>query len=96
MLGSFNNWNIITFSHKVTTGEAFEEIHQVFLDGIRKNTALFVQYGNYSYMNTTYTTTMGYYVVKFISEAHTLQEYTTCDGKINTSGELVVKVQYLN
>ena len=60
------------------------------------NTALLVQYGNYSYMNTTDIATVGYYVVKFISKAHTLQEYTTCDGKINTSGELVVKVQYLN
>ena len=34
---------------------------------------------------------MGYYVVKFVSEAYTLQYDTTCDGQISLSGELVVK-----
>ena len=31
----------------------------------------------------------------FTSEAYTLQENTTIDGQIITSGELVVKAQYL-
>ena len=31
----------------------------------------------------------------FTSEAYTLQEHTTIDGQIITSGELVVKSQYL-
>ena len=32
---------------------------------------------------------MGYYVIKFVSEAYTLQEYTTCDVKISTAGEFL-------
>ena len=31
MLGSFNNWNIITFSEKNTTSEDFKNIYQVVL-----------------------------------------------------------------
>ena len=37
LLGSFNNWNIITFPHKATTGEIFEEKNKVFLVGIGNN-----------------------------------------------------------
>ena len=33
-LGSFNSWNIITFSPNSTISETFEEIHQVVLDYI--------------------------------------------------------------
>ena len=39
---------------------------------------------------------MGYCVIKFVSEASTLQEETICDEKISTAGGLVVKVQYIN
>ena len=53
VLGSFNNWNIITFSYKSTTSEAFEETHQAVLDGTSDNMALLVQYGKYGDMDTT-------------------------------------------
>ena len=39
VLGSFNNWNIIQLSHKSTPSDAFDEIHQVVLDGISDNMA---------------------------------------------------------
>ena len=39
VLVSFNKRNIITFLHKATTSEAFQEIHQVVLDGISENMA---------------------------------------------------------
>ena len=51
--------------------------------------AVLVQIGKYGAINTTYTTTMGYYVTKFLSEAYTLQECTTCDGKIGAANELI-------
>ena len=53
VLGSFNNWNIITFSHKSTTSEDFEEFHQVVLYSISDNMASLVQYGKYGGINTT-------------------------------------------
>ena len=77
--GSFKNWNIITLSHKSITSEDFEEMHQVVLGGISNNMALLVQYGKYGAMNTTYTTTIGYYLTKLVLEYYTLQEDTTCD-----------------
>ena len=49
-------------------GEAFEENHQVFLDGISKNMTSFVQSSKYGAIHTTYSTTMGYYIIKFLSE----------------------------
>ena len=65
VLGSFNHYNITTFSHKATTGEDFEEIHQVVLDGISNNMASLFQSSNYVAINTTYSITMGYYVINF-------------------------------
>ena len=50
-----------------------------------------VQTGKFGTINTTYTNTMGHYVIKSVLEAYTLQEDTTCNGKISTYGELVVK-----
>ena len=69
VLVCFNNWNIIILSHKSTTSDAFEEIHQVILDGISENMAFLVQSGKYGAINTTYSTRIGYYSIKFISEA---------------------------
>ena len=39
VLGSFKNWNIIQLSQKSTPLDAFDEIHQVNLDGISDNMA---------------------------------------------------------
>ena len=50
-----------------------------------------LQTDKYGAINTIDTTTMGYYVIKFVSESYTLQEETTCDVIIINSGELVVK-----
>ena len=82
-------------SHKATTSEVFEDIHQVFLGVIGDNMASLVRYVKYGDSNTTDTSTMGYYVIKFVSEAYTLQEDTICDRQIISSGELVFKAQYL-
>ena len=52
--------------------------------------------GKYGSINTTDTTKMGYYVIKFLSKAYALQEETICNRQISTSGQLVVKAQYMN
>ena len=54
-----------------------------------------VESGTYRSINTTDTSTNGFYVIMFTSGAYTLQENTTIDGQIITAGELVVKAQYL-
>ena len=64
--------HIITLLHKATTGEAFEEITQVIIDDISNNMASLVQSGKYGAINTIDTTTMDYYVIKFVSEVYTL------------------------
>ena len=46
-------------------------------------------------INTTDTSTKGFYVIMFTPEAYTLQDNTIIDGKIITAGELVVKAQYI-
>ena len=55
VLGSFNNWNIIELLPKSTSSDTFDEIHQVFLDGISNNMALLVESGTYGSINTTDT-----------------------------------------
>ena len=49
----------------------------------------------YGAINTTEKPTNIFYVIMFTSGAYILQENTTIDGQIITSGELVVKAQYL-
>ena len=39
---------------------------------------------------------MVYYVIKFVSEAHNLQDDTTCDGQIISDGKLFGESQYLS
>ena len=59
VLGYFNNWNIMQLSHKATSIEEIDKIHQVVLDGISDNIAVLVQNDKYGAINLTYTTTMG-------------------------------------
>ena len=82
-------------SPKSTSSDTFYEIHQVVLDGISDNIASLFESGKYGAINTTDTSTNGFYVIMFTSGAYTLQENTTIDGQIITAGELVVKAQYL-
>ena len=58
--------------------------------------AFLVESVKYGSINTTDTTTHGFYVIMFKSEAYTLQDNTTVDGQIITSGKLVVKAQYIS
>ena len=46
-------------------------------------------------INTTDTSTNGFYVILFTSCAYTLQENTTIDGQILLAEELVVNAKYL-
>ena len=75
--------------------EAFDEIHQVFLDGIGENMASLVQSGMYDKLNIDDTITNRFYVIKFLSYAYTLQNNTTIYGQVISARELVVKAQYL-
>ena len=70
-------------------------MHQFALDVISDNMASLVESSKYGSINTIDTSTNGFYVIMFTSGAYTLQENTTIDGQIITSGELVVKAQYL-
>ena len=95
VLGPLINWDIIQFPHHSTPNDAFNEIQQVVLDGISDNMALLFESGKYGAINTTDTTTNLFYVIMFTSEEYALQDNTTIDGQIITSGKLVIKAQYL-
>ena len=73
VLGFFNNWNIIQLSSKSTSSDTFYEFHQVVLDGISDNMASLVESGKYGAINTTDTSTNGFYFIMFTSGAYTLQ-----------------------
>ena len=96
MLCYFHNWNIIKLSHKETYSEEINKIHQVLLDRICENMAALLQTSKRGAINTTDTATRRYYVIKLMSEPYKLQEEKMCNGKISTTGELVVKSQYIN
>ena len=51
VLGSFNNCNIINFSHKSTSSEDIDKINQVALDIISDNMAELMQTGQYGSNN---------------------------------------------
>ena len=54
-----------------------------------------VESGTYGAINTTDTSTNGFYAIMFTSGAYKLQENTTIGRQIITAGELVAKAQYL-
>ena len=91
VLGAFNNWNIIQLSSNSTSSDTFDEIHQVVLESISDNMASLVELGKYGAINTTDTSTNGFYVIMFKTGTYTLQENTTIYGQIITAGELVDK-----
>ena len=78
-------------SPKSTSFEAFEEIHHVVLDQISDNMFSLFQCDGYGVINTSYTTTNIYYVIKFISEVYTQKNNTTIDGQIISADEKVAK-----
>ena len=91
MLDSFKNWNIFHFTNKTTCSDVFYEVYHFLLDGITVNMTSLVQNGWYGLINAAYTTTLGYYVVKYISENFTLQDDIATYWKVMMEVELVVK-----
>ena len=83
---SYKNCIIIEITPKSIPFEAFDEIHKVVLDGISEYMASLVQSGMYGTINIDDTTTNGFYVVQFISEACTLQNNTTIYGQSMSAG----------
>ena len=49
----------------------------------------------YGYSKTDDTTTNWLYVIKFLSDAYTLQNNTKIDVQVLSAGKLVFKAQYL-
>ena len=94
-MGSYKNWNIINLTPKSTYFESFDEIHQVVLEDISDIMDSLFQYGKYVFINTSDTTTNGFYVINFVSESYTLHNNTKSDRKFISAGELVVKAQYI-
>ena len=82
VLGSYNNWNIIELTPQKKTFEAFDEIHKVIFGKISENMDSLVQSGMYDAINKHYTTTNGFYVIRLISEAYTLQNNTKFMDKL--------------
>ena len=82
-------------SQKSTPFDAFDEIHQVVIDGISDNMDSLVGSLNYGVINTTDRATNSFYVITFTLESYKLQDNTTVYGKIIIAGELVDKAQYL-
>ena len=57
--------------------------------------ASLVQSDMHDYINTDDNTSNGFYVIKVLLEAYTLQITTTIVGNFISDGELVVKAQYI-
>ena len=67
-------------------------MHKLVLDVISDNMASLLQLGKYGAINAMYLTTMGYSVIKCLSETYTLQEDQTTDGKLSNTNLLLVKL----
>ena len=65
---------MIKLSQKSTSSDTFDEIHQVVLDVISDNMASLVESVTYGAINTTETSTNGFYVIMFASGAYTIHE----------------------
>ena len=66
-------------------------MQKAVLDDISDNMASLVQLGKYGATNAADTTTIGYYVIKYLSEPYTPQEYQITYGQVSKSCDFVVK-----
>ena len=82
VLGTYNNLNIIDFINISIFTENFYQINRVVLDVTSNNTHFLVKTGKHGTTRTTDSTTMEYYVVKYISKTFRLKENTTIDRQI--------------
>ena len=63
------------------------------LDVIRDNMAFLVQLGKYAAINVADSTTMWYYVIKYLYKPYTQQENLTTDGQEIKAGENLLKAE---
>ena len=96
VLGSINNCNTIHLTNKTKSSQYFGVVHKVVVDGISENMASLLQLLKYSAIDAADPTTIGYYVMKYLSEPYTLQLDQTKYGKVSKEGEIVVKSEYLS
>ena len=47
-------------------------------------------------INEEYTTTLGYYIVKYVSDTFTLHGDIIEDGRVNNAGEMEIIAEYLS
>ena len=80
MVGAFNNWNTIQLTNKNSFPNDFDDIHNVFLDGIRENMVSLVQEVKYGDINASYLTIIGYLIAQCVSDDFALQQDTTLYG----------------
>ena len=90
-LGSSNNWNIIRFNNKTTPSEYIYTVHKLVIDGISYKMDSLVQLYKYGAINAAEPTTMGHYVINYLSEPYTLREDQTTDAQVSKSDEPVSK-----
>ena len=86
VLGSLNIRNIVNFTNRTTSSDDFDAVHKVVIDDISDNLVSLVQLGKYGAINASDPTTMGYYVINYLSEPYTLQEYQTTYGQVIRGG----------
>ena len=72
VLGSFNNWNINTSTNKTTSSKDFDAVNKVVIGGISNNMSSLIQLGKYGAIDSVNPTTMGYYVINYLSKPYTL------------------------
>ena len=61
---------MIQFTNKTITNEDVDAVHKSVIYCMSDNMSALFQNGKYGEINTAYPTTMGYYVVRFLSEPY--------------------------
>ena len=69
-------------------------MHKFVLDGISDNMYALFQTSKYGAINIADSTTMGYYVVKILSEPYTLKDKKIFDKQVIKADEIIVKAEY--
>ena len=73
----------------------FVYINNTIIDVISDNMLSLVQLSIYGYVSTTDPKTTYFYVINFVSDTITSQEYNTTYRQILKSGGLVIRYEYL-
>ena len=96
----YNNWRVVDLVTTNVTPEEKEKVYEIILHGIKTRMNERILIGTFGAMRINDEAAQGYYLVKWITEPHTVQDDTVMMGvkpqQYDFSGEIICDALFWN